>query len=69
MWTYRQILKVPWTVRKINEGILRMIKGERELLNTIKHRKTAYLGHLIWNERYQFLQLIQSKEILKGRGE
>jgi len=37
---------------------MRIINKDRELLDTIKPRKTAYLGHVIRNERYQFLQLI-----------
>jgi len=35
-----------------------MINKDCKLLDTIKHQKTAYLGHVIRNERYQFLQLI-----------
>jgi len=42
----RRILKIPWTARRTNDEILRMINKNRELLDTIKRRKTAYLGHV-----------------------
>jgi len=34
----------------------------RELLNTIKQRKTVYLGHILRGSRYELLKLI-----LKGK--
>jgi len=37
-------------------------------LDTIKRRKTAYLGHVIRNERYQFLQLMVEGKIEGKRG-
>jgi len=54
MWIYRRVLKIPWT----NDEVLRIINKDRELLDTIKRGKTAYLGHVICNERYQFVQLL-----------
>ncbi|MBV2145157.1 MAG: hypothetical protein KTM48_00180, partial [Wolbachia endosymbiont of Pissodes strobi] len=67
MWVYRRTLKVPWTARKTNEEILR-IGGERELLDTIKCRNTAHLGHVTRNERYHFLQLLIDGKIEERRG-
>jgi len=55
---HRRVLRIPWTARRTNDKILRIINKDSELLDTIKRRKTAYLGHVIRNERYQFLQLI-----------
>ena len=68
MWIYRRILKVPWTARVTNEEILRGIGTERQLLYTIKLRKTAYLGHVVRNERYQFLQTLIEGKIEGSRG-
>lgn len=68
MWIYRRILKVPWTARKTNEEVLRTIRRKRELLEIIKRRKTAYLGHIIRNGRYQFLQLVIEGKIEGRRG-
>jgi len=55
MWVYRRALRIPWTARRTNDEVF---NEDRELLDTIKRRKTANLGHVIRNERYQFLQLI-----------
>lgn len=68
MWVYRRILKIPWTARETNEEILRRMGRERELLSTIKRRKTAYLGHVMRNERYHLLQLIIEGKIEGRRG-
>ncbi|CAG9840549.1 unnamed protein product [Diabrotica balteata] len=58
MWLYRRILKIPWTAKITNIDVLKRIIQERQLFETIKKRKTAYLGHIIRNGQYQFLQLI-----------
>jgi len=66
MWVYR--LRIPWTARGTNDEFLRIINKDRELLDPIKRRKTAHLGHVIRNERYQFLQLIIEGKIKEKRG-
>ena len=38
------------------------------MLSTIKRRKTAYLGHVIRNERYHLIQLIMEGKIEGRRG-
>jgi len=58
MWVYRREQRIPWIARRTNDEVLRIINKDRELLDTIKRRKTAYLGHVIRSERYQFLQVI-----------
>ena len=68
MWTYRRLLSIPWTDRVTNEEVLRRMKKQRELLTNIKKRKTAYLGHILRNEKYKILQLILEKKIEGKRG-
>lgn len=41
---------------------------EREILQIVKRRKTAYLGHIFRNTKYQFLQLIMQGKIEGKRG-
>jgi len=41
MWVYRRVLRIPWTARRTNDEFLRIINKDRELLDTIKRRKTA----------------------------
>ncbi|CAH1281742.1 unnamed protein product [Diabrotica balteata] len=62
MWVHRRMLKIPWTARKTNEGVLRSANKDRELLKTVKHRKMSYLGHIVRGSGYKILQLI-----LKGK--
>jgi len=68
MWLYRRVLKILWTARMTNEEILRRANRRRKLFETIKKRKTAYLGHIMRNERYQFLQLLIEGKIEGRRG-
>lgn len=58
MWVYRRILKISCTDHVTNKDILRRLDKNRELLTTIKRRKTAYFGHIMRGSKYQLLQLI-----------
>ena len=68
MWLYRRVLKIPWTARLTNEEILRRVNKQRELFELIKKRKTAYLGHIMRNTKYQFLHLLIEGKIEGRRG-
>uniref|UniRef100_A0A8D8SH15 Craniofacial development protein 2 n=1 Tax=Cacopsylla melanoneura TaxID=428564 RepID=A0A8D8SH15_9HEMI len=69
MWLYRRILKIPWTARVRNEEVLRRMKKDLEIMNTIKVRKLQYLGHIMRNEsRYTLLQSIMQGKIFGKRG-
>jgi len=41
IWVYRRVLRIPWTARRTNDEVLRIINKDRKLLDTIKYRKTA----------------------------
>lgn len=58
MWTYRRILRIPWTDRVTNEEVIRGMGKEREIMNIIKARKLEYLGHIMRGEKYHLLQVI-----------
>jgi len=68
VWVYGRVLRIPWTARRTDDEVLRIINKDRELLDTIKRRKTAFLGDVIGNERYQFLQLMIEENIEVKRG-
>ena len=68
MWTYRRMLKVPWTDRVTNEEILRRMEKDREILLNVKKRKTAYFGHIMRSPKYRLLQLIVEGRIDGRRG-
>ncbi|XP_075151162.1 uncharacterized protein LOC142225273 [Haematobia irritans] len=73
IWIYRRILKIPWTAHVSNAEVLRKMHCERELIAAIKRRKTAYLGHIMRNQKYKLLQNITRIKIegkpIRGRKE
>lgn len=62
MWIIRRMLRIPWVDRVPNTEVLERARTQRELLTTIKCRKTGYFGHVLRGEKYRLLHLI-----LKGR--
>lgn len=58
LWCYRRMLKISWTTHTTNEDVLRMVNADREVLNTVKRRKTEYFGHIVRGPRYHLLRLI-----------
>ena len=68
MWTYRRMLSISWTQKVTNAEVLRRVGQNRKLMQTIKTRKVAYLGHVFRHERYDLLQLIMMGKIAGKRG-
>lgn len=68
MWLYRAIFKIFWTVHITNEELLRRIGSERELWHRPKTGKVSYLGHLLWNEKYEMAQLKMERKLEGKRG-
>ncbi|KAL4705294.1 hypothetical protein ACJJTC_018980 [Scirpophaga incertulas] len=50
-----------------NEEVLRCIGRKRELWDTVRKRKVAYLGHIFRHELYELLQLIMMGKIAARR--
>jgi hypothetical protein len=47
MRCWRRMEKISWTNRVRNEEILHRVKEERNILHTIKRRKTDWIGHIL----------------------
>ena len=47
LWCWRRLLRVPWTVRKANQSILKEISPEYSLEGLMLKLKLQYLGHLM----------------------
>ena len=47
LWCWRGLLRVPWTVRRSNQSILREINPEYSLEGLILKLKLQYFGHLM----------------------
>ena len=48
LWCWRRLLRVPWTVRRSNQSILKEISPEYSLEGVMLKLKLQYFGHLIW---------------------
>jgi hypothetical protein len=47
LWTWRRILRVPWTERRTNFSVLEEVKPKRSLEATIHRLKLRYFGHVM----------------------
>ena len=46
LWCWRRLLRVPWTVRRSNQSILKEISPEYSLEGLMLKLKLQYFGHL-----------------------
>lgn len=58
MWSYRRMLRISYMYDVTNTTVLQLMQKSLEIVDTIKERKLAYLGHGIRNSEYKLLQLI-----------
>ena len=47
LWCWRRLLRVPWTVRRLNQSILKEINPEYSLEGLMLKLKLQYFGHLM----------------------
>ena len=47
LWCWRRLLRVPWTVRRSNQSILKEISPEHSLEGLMLKLKLQYYGHLM----------------------
>ena len=47
LWCWRRLLRVPWTARRSNQSILKVISPECSLEGLILKLKLQYFGHLM----------------------
>ena len=48
LWSWRRLLRFPWTARRFNQSILKEISPEYSLEGLILKLKLQYFGHLMW---------------------
>jgi endonuclease/exonuclease/phosphatase family metal-dependent hydrolase len=68
MWIWRRMMKVPWTAKKSNNEILRMVEEERQLLSTVVNRKKKWLGHVLRGDSLLKLVIEGRMEGKRSRG-
>ena len=48
LWCWRILLRVPWTVWRLNQSILKEINSEYSLERLMLNLKLQHFGHLMW---------------------
>ena len=48
LWSWRSLLRVPWTARRSNQSMLKEINPEYSLEGLMLKLKLQYFGHLMW---------------------
>ena len=48
LWCWRRLLRVPWTARRSNQSILKVISPVCSLEGLMLKLKLQYFGHLMW---------------------
>ena len=66
MWIYRRIGRIGWKEKKTNDELLKRLKMNRELLNTIRTRQMRFLGHV--KRHNSLLKVILEGKIQGKRG-
>ena len=65
LWCWRRLLRVPWTVRRSNQSILKEISPEYSLERLMLRLKLQYFGHLMQRadslEKTLMLEKVESK--------
>ena len=67
LWCWRRLLRVPWTVKRSNQSILKEISPEYLLEGLMLKLKFQYFGHLM--RRMDSLEKTLIWERLKAGGE
>ena len=65
LWSWRRLLRVPWTARRSNQSILKEISPGYSLEGLMLKLKLQYFGHLMWRadslEKTRMLGKIESR--------
>ena len=69
LWCWRRLLRVPWTVRRSNQSILKEISPEYSLEGLMLKLKLQYFGHLMWRTDSFEKTLILRKFEIRRRGQ
>ena len=69
LWCWRRLLRVPWTVRRSNQFILKEISPGCSLEGLMLKLKLQYFGHLMWRvDSFEKTLMLGKIEGRKRRG-
>ena len=69
LWSWRRLLRVPWTARKSNQAILKEINPEYSLEKLMLKLKLQYFGHLMWSASLEKALMLGKIEGNRRRGQ
>ena len=70
LWYWRRLLRVPWTVKRSNQFILKEISPGCSLEGLLLKLKPQYFGHLMWRaESFEKTLMMGKIEGRKRRGQ
>ena len=65
LWCWRRLLRVPWTIRRSNQSILKKVSPEYSLEGLMLKLKLQYFGYLMWRTDWLEKTLMLGK--IEGR--
>ena len=68
LWSWRRLLRIPWTARKSNQAILKEINPEYSLEELMLKLKPQYFGHLMWSASLEKALMLGKIEGKRRRG-
>ena len=68
MWFLRRMLRIPWTARRTNEDVLRIVGVQRELMTVIRRRQLRFVGHVLRGNGWERGSLLGMIEGRRARG-
>ena len=70
LWCWRRLLRVPWTVRRSSQSILKEVSPEYSLEGLMLKLKLQFFGHLMWRTDSLEKTLMLGKiEVRRRRGQ
>ena len=70
LWSWRGLLRVPWTARRSSQSILKAISPEYSLEELMLKLKPQYFGHLMWRtDSLEKTVMLGKIESMRRRGQ
>ena len=68
LWYWKRLLRVPWTIRRSNQSILKEINPEYSLEGLMLKLKLQYFGHLMQTDSLEKTLMLGKIEGRRRRG-
>ena len=68
LWCWRRLLRVPWTARRSNQSILKVISPEYSLKGLMLKLKLQYFGYLMQTDSLEKTLILGKIEGRRRRG-